>query len=119
MDRLFVFNTNRHMSTKGTMAPATLAHAASKRTFERTSKLSTGKKLLASAAVVGVLAAVAGLGSWGAFTGSTSASQKVATGSAGLEMPYSDFNGPVSGMLPGDTIERTATLYNPGSSSLK
>ncbi|MET3143482.1 UNVERIFIED_ORG: hypothetical protein ABIB13_003218 [Arthrobacter sp. UYEF2] len=83
------------------------------------SKFSTGKKLLASAAIVGAIASVAALGSFGSFGGSTSASQKVSTGSVGLEMPYSTFNGPIAGMLPGDTVERVATLNNPGSASLK
>lgn len=77
------------------------------------------KKVLASAVVLGATAAVVGLGTYGTFTGSTSASQKVASGSAGLEMPYSDFNKPIAGMLPGDTVERIATITNPGDSALK
>lgn len=84
-----------------------------------TSKFSTGKKLLASAAIVGAVASIAALGSFASFGGSTSASQKVSTGSVGLEMPYSTFNAPVSDVLPGDTIERVATMTNTGSSALK
>lgn len=97
------------------MATSTLPPAPSK----RTAKFSTGKKLMASAAIVGAIASIAALGSFGSVGGSTSASQKVATGSVALEMPYSTFNGPIAGMLPGDTIERVATLHNPGSANLE
>lgn len=94
------------------MATSTLTDRPSKNS-------STGKKLLASAAIIGTAAAVAGLGTFGEFVSSTNASQTVTSGSAGLAMPYSTMDKPISGMLPGDSIERYATLNNPGTESLK
>lgn len=83
------------------------------------SKFSTGKKVLATAGVLGAAASIVALGTFGTFGGSTSASQKIDSGSAGIDMPYSTFSAPISGALPGDTIERVATLQNTGTSTLK
>lgn len=80
---------------------------------------STGQKVLATAGVLGAAVSIAALGTFGTFGGSTSASQKVDSGSAGIDMPHSNLNAPVSGMLPGDTVERIATISNAGSSRLR
>lgn len=82
-------------------------------------KFSTGQKVLATAGVLGAAASMVALGTFGTFGGSTSASQKVDSGSAGLDMSYSNFSAPISGILPGDTSERFATLQNTGTSPLK
>jgi predicted ribosomally synthesized peptide with SipW-like signal peptide len=70
---------------------------------------SAAVKVLASAALVGGAASVAGLGTFGAFTSTTSASQDVATGKVVLSST-STFGTPVTNMVPGDTIARTVTL---------
>ncbi|MDQ4501255.1 TasA family protein [Sinomonas sp. ASV322] len=84
---------------------------------------STSGKLLASAALVGAAASVAGLGTYGAFTSTTSASTTVssgtvvvglgATGTANNRLTVS-----ASGIVPGDTIQRAVTLSNTGSQNL-
>ena len=70
---------------------------------------SAAVKVLASVALVGGAASVAGLGTFGAFTSTTSASQDVATGKVVLSST-STFGTPVTNMVPGDTIARTVTL---------
>lgn len=70
---------------------------------------SAAVKVLASAALVGGAASVAGLGTFGAFTSTTTASQDVATGKVVLSST-STFGTPVTNMVPGDTIARTVTL---------
>src|SRR5689334_6298427 len=70
---------------------------------------SAAVKVLASAALVGGAASVAGLGTFGSFTSTTSASQDVATGKVVLSST-STFGTPVTNMVPGDTIARTVTL---------
>ncbi|MFJ5860918.1 TasA family protein [Pseudarthrobacter sp. NPDC092439] len=81
---------------------------------------STSGKILASVALVGTAAAVAGMGTFGAFTGSTSASQEVTADTVSLTLGSTE---PVSitaaaGMLPGDSMERFVTLTNDGTSDL-
>lgn len=76
-------------------------------------------KLLASAALLGTAAAVAGLGTYGTFTDSTAANAEVSTGTVditlgadeGVSVAFAD-------VLPGDTIERLVTLSNEGGSDL-
>lgn len=81
---------------------------------------STSGKILASVALIGTAAAVAGMGTFGAFTGSTSASQEVTADTVSLTLGSTE---PVSitavaGMLPGDSMERFVTLKNDGTSDL-
>ncbi|WP_243060671.1 TasA family protein [Nocardioides sp. SR21] len=73
---------------------------------------SAAVKILASAALVGGAASVAGLGTFGAFTSTTTANQSVATGKVVLSTTSGpqDFGLAVSNMVPGDTIQRTVTL---------
>jgi len=101
-------------ATKGTMAISSTSSPAIRRP-----KFSPGKKVLATAGVLGAVASVVALGTFGTFGGSTSASQKVDSGSAGIDMPYSTFSAPISGVMPGDTVERAAALRNTGTSTLK
>jgi spore coat-associated protein N len=82
----------------------------------------TSGKILASAALVGTAAAVAGMGTYGAFTSSTSASQKVDSGNVTIALAApgatNTLNIPVADLLPGDKVERLATLANTGTSDL-
>ncbi|WP_240793071.1 TasA family protein [Arthrobacter crystallopoietes] len=81
----------------------------------------TSGKLLASAALVATAAGVAGLGTYGAFTDSTAADQKVAAGTVDIDLGAgsgSGFDVMATDVLPGDTIERVVTLTNNGSSNL-
>lgn len=80
---------------------------------------STSGKILASVALVGTAAAVAGLGTYGAFTSSTSASQEVTAGTVVIDLADPTMLATsVSGMLPGDKVEKLATLRNTGDSDL-
>lgn len=80
----------------------------------------TAVKLLASLSVVGSAAAVAGLGTFGTFTSTTSASQTVASGtvvvalgSTGASTNRLTVN--ASGLVPGDTVQRSFDLSNTGT----
>jgi predicted ribosomally synthesized peptide with SipW-like signal peptide len=78
-------------------------------------------KILASIALVGTAAAVAGMGTYGAFTSSTSASQDVTAGTVTIALgtgASNTLNVPVAGLLPGDKIEKLVTLSNTGNSAL-
>ena len=81
----------------------------------------TASKIIVSVALVGTAAAVAGLGTYGAFTSTTSASQAVTTGNVTIALAASGATNtlsvPVSDVLPGDKIERLATLANTGTVS--
>ncbi|WP_284764446.1 TasA family protein [Arthrobacter sp. efr-133-R2A-63] len=79
-------------------------------------KTTTGK-VIASLALVGTAAGVAGLGTYGAFTSSTSASNTVASGTVAIALGTPGTAGnrlsvAASGLVPGDTVQRTATLSN-------
>lgn len=80
----------------------------------------TSGKLLASAGLIAAAASVAGLGTYGAFTGSTTATQDVAAGTVAIDLKAGSggLNVPAADVLPGDTIERVVTLENTGTSDL-
>lgn len=85
--------------------------------------LSLGAKVAASFAVVGVAAAVAGLGTFATFTSSTSALNTVATGTVvialgatGAQTNRLDIN--AADVAAGDTIQRSVDLINSGSIDL-
>lgn len=84
---------------------------------------STSGKLLASAALVGAAASVAGLGTYGAFTSTTSASTQVSSGKVEIGLGASGtatnrLSVAASGIVPGDTIQRAVTLSNSGDQNL-
>jgi hypothetical protein len=83
---------------------------------------STSGKLLASAALIGAAASVAGLGTYGAFTSTTSASESVSSGTVVIGLGASGANNRLSvaatGIVPGDTIQRAVTLSNSGTQNL-
>ncbi|WP_423182256.1 TasA family protein [Arthrobacter sp. NyZ413] len=78
-------------------------------------KTTTGK-VIASLALVGTAAGVAGLGTYGAFTSSTSASAAVGSGTVNIALGASGATNRLSvaatNIVPGDTIQRVATLTN-------
>jgi hypothetical protein len=78
-------------------------------------KTTTGK-VAASLALVGTAAAVAGLGTYGAFTSSTSASANVGSGTVNIAVGAAGANNrlsvPAAGLVPGDTVQRAVTLSN-------
>ncbi|MDR6988366.1 putative ribosomally synthesized peptide with SipW-like signal peptide [Paenarthrobacter nitroguajacolicus] len=81
----------------------------------------TSGKILASVALVGTAAAVAGMGTYGAFTSSTSASQAVTAGTVTIALgtgTSNTLNVPIAGLLPGDKVEKLVTLANTGNSDL-
>lgn len=88
----------------------------------RISMSTTTGKILASVALVGTAGAVAGLGTYGAFTSTTSANAAVDAGTVKIALgsaPNSSLNLPVSGLLPGDTVERLVDLTNTGTVDLR
>ena len=81
----------------------------------------TTRKVLGSLAVIGTAAAVAGLGTFGTFTDSTtpvSAQLTSGTVSIDLAQPAAPIPATTAGLLPGDSIARTVTLSNDGNSPL-
>jgi hypothetical protein len=83
---------------------------------------STSGKILASAALIGATASVAGLGTYGAFTSTTSASESVASGTVEVALGASGaanrLSVGASGLIPGDTVQRAVTLTNQGTQNL-
>lgn len=80
-------------------------------------------KLAVTAVAVGGTAAVAGLGTFGAFTSTTDASAGVSTGTVALELgtPGTAANRltvGASGLVPGDRLERAVQLKNSGTEAL-
>ena len=81
----------------------------------------TTRTVLGSLAVLGSAAAVAGLGTFGTFTDSTTPiSTQVASGTVSIDLtqPAAPIPAVTTGLLPGDSIARTVTLRNDGDSPL-
>jgi hypothetical protein len=72
----------------------------------------TAVKLLASVVLVGAAASVAGLGTFGSFTSTTSASANTGTGKVVLSTAASarGLDVGATNLVPGDSVERTVTL---------
>ncbi len=86
-------------------------------------ELSTTRKLVGSLAILGTAAAVAGLGTYGNFTDSTTPmNTTVDTGtlSINLAQPAGAVAIPVSttGFVPGDSLSRPVDLVNDGAAAL-
>ncbi|GLY27456.1 TasA family protein [Kineosporia sp. NBRC 101731] len=80
-------------------------------------------KVVASVAVLGSAAAVAGLGTFGTFTSSTSASTTVATGTVTIALGTAGSAANrltlgATGLVPGDTMQRAVDLTNSGTQNL-
>ena len=83
----------------------------------------TARKVVGSLAVIGTAAAVAGLGTYGNFTDSTTPmNTTVASGTLSIDLtqPAGAYAIPVSvtGMVPGDSITRAVNLVNDGTLGL-
>jgi len=75
------------------------------------------RKLLATAAVLGAAASIAGLGTFATFTSSTSASNTIASGTLSLTAPFSRLGTGASAIAAGDTMQRAIDLSYSGSIS--
>jgi predicted ribosomally synthesized peptide with SipW-like signal peptide len=77
------------------------------------------KKVLASCAVLGAAASIAGLGTFATFTDSTSASTTAATGNVSIALgapgAANRLDVGASGLLPGDSMQRAVDLTNDGA----
>ena len=79
---------------------------------------STLQKLIASLAVLGAAAAIAGFGTYATFTSSTSASHTIATGTLSLTSgPTNRLGTGASAIAAGDTMQRAIDLNYAGSVS--
>ena len=81
------------------------------------------RKLLASIAVLGAAASIAGLGTFATFTSSTSASHTVSSGTVTIALGATGASTNrltvgASGIAPGDTIQRAVDLQNTGNQNL-
>ena len=80
----------------------------------------TTRKVLGSLAVIGTAAAVAGLGTFGTFTDSTTpVSAQLTSGTVSIKLsePVA-IPATTAGFLPGDSLTRPVTLTNDGNSPL-
>jgi spore coat-associated protein N len=81
----------------------------------------TTKRLLGSFVVVGVAAAMAGLGTFATFTSSTSSSHTISSGTVSIALGATGSANRLtigaSNVVPGDTIQRAADLINNGNGS--
>lgn len=99
---------------------ARTARTSSASCAKRISMKSTSGKVLASVALLGVAASVAGLGTYGSFTSTTSASETVTAGTVDVQLGAAGtatnrLTVPATGIVPGDSIQRAATLTNTGN----
>jgi hypothetical protein len=86
-----------------------------------TNRAGTTRKVLGSLAVIGTAAAVAGLGTYGTFTDSTTpVSAELTSGKVSIDLtqPAAPIPAVTTGLLPGDSIARPLTLVNDGNSPL-
>jgi predicted ribosomally synthesized peptide with SipW-like signal peptide len=89
----------------------------------RRRRRSRAHKLLATAAVLGATASIAGLGTFATFTSSTSASHTVASGTVTIALGATGgstnrLNVDATAIAPGDTIQRSVDLINQGTLDL-
>jgi hypothetical protein len=82
---------------------------------------STARKVVGSLGVLGTAAAVAGLGTFGNFTDSTTpVTTTIQSGTLSINLTQQGYAVPVSttGFLPGDSMTRAVNLVNDGNSAL-
>lgn len=82
----------------------------------------TLRRLVATFAVLGVAAAMAGLGTFATFTSSTSASSTISSGTVSIALGATGASTNrltvgASNVVPGDTIQRAVDLVNNGGAS--
>src|SRR5690349_7183991 len=80
-------------------------------------RLATTPKLMASLAVLGAAASIAGLGTFATFTSSTSAqNQALTSGTVSITLGAANrLTTGASNLVPGDTVERAVDITNNGS----
>jgi hypothetical protein len=83
----------------------------------------TGRKVLLSLGALGLAGAVAGPGTFATFTASTSATSTVASGTVVIALGNTGASTnrltvSASGLVPGDTVQRSFDLSNTGSQDL-
>jgi hypothetical protein len=82
---------------------------------------STARKVVGSLGVLGTAAAVAGLGTFGGFTDSTTpVATTIQSGTLSINLTQVGYTVPVTttGFLPGDSLTRAVDLVNDGNSPL-
>ncbi len=76
------------------------------------------RRILATVGVVGALGILGGLGTYSAFTSTVAAGpQTVSSATLNLTNEGDTFSMAANGVVPGDTIDRTVTIKNSGSSA--
>ncbi|HEU4545629.1 MAG TPA: TasA family protein [Microlunatus sp.] len=81
----------------------------------------TARKVVGSLGVLGTAAAVAGMGTFGGFTDSTTpVATTIESGTLSINLSQQGYAVPVTtaGFLPGDSITRAVNLVNDGNSAL-
>jgi spore coat-associated protein N len=83
----------------------------------------TGRKVLLSLGALGVAGALAGMGTFATFTATTSASSTLASGTVVIALGNTGASTNrltvnASGLVPGDTVQRSFDLSNTGSQDL-
>jgi hypothetical protein len=87
----------------------------------KTTKGSNARKVVGSLGVIGAAAAVAGLGTFGGFTDSTTpVATTISSGTLSINLSQQGFAIPAttSNFVPGDSMTRAVNLVNDGSSAL-
>lgn len=88
-----------------------------------TAARSTAQKLLATVAVLGAAASIAGLGTYATWTSTTSQNQSISSGTVTIALGATGaatnrLNIGASALAPGDTVQRSADLTNSGTIDL-
>jgi spore coat-associated protein N len=88
-----------------------------------TAARSTAQKLLATVAVLGAAASIAGLGTYATWTSTTSQNQSISSGTVTIALGATGaatnrLNIGASALAPGDTIQRSVDLTNSGTIDL-
>src|SRR5918912_1328659 len=93
-----------------------------RRSWSKTAS-STSKKLLATIAILGAAASIAGLGTYATFTSTNSQSHAISSGTVTIALGATGaatnrLNIGASAIAPGDTIQRSVDLLNTGTIAL-
>jgi spore coat-associated protein N len=88
-----------------------------------TAARSTAQKLLATVAVLGAAASIAGLGTYATWTSTTSQNQSISSGTVTIALGATGaatnrLNIGASALAPGDTVQRSVDLTNSGTIDL-
>jgi predicted ribosomally synthesized peptide with SipW-like signal peptide len=87
----------------------------------KTKNSATARKVVGSLGVIGAAAAVAGMGTFGSFTDSTTpVNTTIQSGTLNIDLTQQGFAVPVttSGFVPGDSLTRAVNLVNSGNVAL-